>query len=222
MPIILSTTDPQSPIRRALPARSVRVPFGLLALQSLLYLLLFRNRSWVHDYWQFLGAPFAALALASLVTALHEFVRQHRPGAARVALALLLVAPMPTFAYRLDAFYRKPRILPEYIEVLAQLELLVPPRTPVMTSWRLPQYEESFGSYTNRWTIPQMTFYANRPLIHSDDLATIQANKPRCPAYICEIIPDPQAYQLADALSKRYETVSVGRHHLIVLLDRPK
>ena len=91
-----------------------------------------------------------------------------------------------------------------------------------MTAHPWPHYSESFGSYTNRWMIPQVAFYANRPLIHTLSIDEVIRNEPACSAYLLEFADDPQVYALARFLMENYETVPVGQHHLIALLQRPQ
>lgn len=221
-PIALGCSRRDSSLRRMLPSRDALLPLALIALQGAIYVVAFRNRSWVHDYWQFLTAPLFAVALATLATTIYALLAVRWPKTAASVLALLLLIPMPAFARGLDAFYQKPPLLPRQVEVLVELGRLIPPRVPVMTSWEISETAERFGKYVHRWIIPQLAYYGNRPLIHTLDLDEIIANRRRCAAYICETRGGRQHRELARALAERYETVSVGRHHVIALLHRPK
>jgi hypothetical protein len=194
---------------------------ALCGLQGLLWIVMFRNSSWFHDYWQFFLGPYVAMSMAGLVLAVYEGLTPLAPRLARFAVALLLLAPMP-FAAAARDFYAEHRLVdPEHIEALVKLGGLVPPRAPAWTSHRVHHSAETFGSYTYRWPDPIIAYYANRPLSFSRDPREVLANAPRCVAYLLKRSEQPWARELELTLSASFEAVPVGDHHLIFLLDRP-
>jgi hypothetical protein len=221
-PIVRAVSRGDSPVRRALPGSTAVVAFALTGLHGLIYVFGFRYCSWIHDYWQMPAAPFVALALATIVLAVHAAIARFWTKLARLVLALVLLLPMPEFARALDDYYTKPPFMAQQVNALVELGQLVPPRAPVMTSWRLPVLADTYGTYVNRYPIPQIAYYADRPLIHTENLNQILENKRGCAAYICEQDRDARMRKLAQILSQRYETVTVGQHTLIVLLQKPK
>lgn len=212
-----------SGLGRPTPGASGRLPvYALLGLDGLLYVGLFKNQSWTHDYWQFLLAPFVALAMASFVVGVYAVIAAWSPRwAVFVALVIALI-PIPSLARSLDRYHHRQQMPARYIEAFEKLAGLTPGRSPVMTSHAWPHYSESLGSYTNRWMIPQVAFYANRPLIHTLSVDEVIRNEPTCSAYLLDFADDPQVYALARFLMENYETVPVGQHHLIAFLERPQ
>ncbi len=194
---------------------------ALCGSQGLLWVVGFKNGSWFHDYWQFFLAPYVALSLAGLAVAVHEVLSPLAPRLARLAVALLLLAPMPFAAAALD-FYAAHRLVdPEYIAALVKLGGLTSPRAPAWTSHRLHESAETLGPYTSRWPDPVVAYYANRPLFHSRDLREVQANAPHCVAYVLKRGEQSWSRDLEIGLSRSFESVPVGDQHLIFLLDRP-
>ena len=210
-----------SALRQAASVRSPTIPLAITAAQGFIYVVAFRNQSWTHDYWQYLLGPFVAGALAAVVLAIHALLGRYAPRLAGPAAVLLVILPMPAFARSFDRFHQEQQIAPHYLDMFERLTEVVPPRIPVMTSRDWPQFSERFGNYTNRWAVPQIAFYANRPLIHADDLDEVQANEAGCAAFVLEMADDERIFQMARFLMERYETVTVGQHHLIVLFDGP-
>src|SRR5262249_31794847 len=185
------------------------------------WLVLLKNQAWFHDYWQFFLAPYVAVVMAALVVLVHERLAAERPRLAHLAVALLLLAPMPFAAASLD-FSPPPRLLdPELIMVLQKLGELVPRRAPVCTSHNLHETSETFGRYTYRWPNPVVEYYANRPLYFTRDPEEVKANAPRCVAYLLQRSPQPWARQMELALTSSFEAVPVDDEHEIFLLDRP-
>ena len=194
---------------------------ALCGLQGLLWIVLLKESSWFHDYWQFFLGPYVAMSMAGLVMAVRKGLTPPAPRLAQLAVALLIVAPMPFVAGARD-FYAEHRLVdPEYIEALVKLGGLVPRRAPAWTSHYLHQSAERFGRYTYRWPHPIIAYYANRPLFFSRDPREVQANAPGCVAYVLKRSEQPWARELELALSGSFEAVPVGDHHVIFLLDRP-
>jgi hypothetical protein len=193
----------------------------LCGLQGLLWMVGLKNQSWYHDYWQFFLAPAVALGMAGLVLAVHARLAPRAPRLAGLAVALLLLSPMP-FAAAARDFYAGHRLVdPESIRALSDLGRLLPHRAPVWTSHRTPESSETFGHYVYRWPNPILTYYANRPLFFSRDVREVEANAPRCAAYLLKRSEQPWARELELALSRSFEAVPVGDQHVVFLLDRP-
>jgi 4-amino-4-deoxy-L-arabinose transferase-like glycosyltransferase len=193
----------------------------LCALQGLVWMVGLKNQSWYHDYWQFFLAPAVALSMAGLVLSVHAGLASRAPRLAALAAVLLILSPMPFAATSRD-FYAEQRLVdPESIRALSDLGRLLPHRAPVWTSHRTPESSEAFGSYTYRWPNPIVTYYANRPLFFSRDVAEVEANAPRCVAYLLKRSEQPWARELEVALSRSFEAVPVGDQHVVFLLDRP-
>jgi len=194
---------------------------ALCGLQGLLWLVVLKNQAWFHDYWQFFLAPYVALSMAGLVGAVHESLTPRAPRLARLAVTLLLLAPMPFAAAALD-FYAQHRLVdPAYIVALRRLGELVPRRAPAWTSHHSHETTQTFGGYTYRWPNPVIAYYANRPLLFSRDPSEVQTNAPRCVAYLLQRSEQPWSREIELALSRSFETVPVDDQHVIFRLDRP-
>jgi hypothetical protein len=194
---------------------------GLTGLHGLLYVALFKNAAWHHDYWQFFLGPFVAASLAAFTTTAAEAVaeRGRRLGGAGVVAALLLL-PLPWLARSL-AFYaaqRQPHA--DYAEALIGLRDLVPRRVPVWTSHRPRPASETLGGYTQSGWNAVIAYYADRPLLFTRDAAEVEANRPGCAAYL--LAPSPQAWarDLDEALARSHERLPAGGGHVILLLRR--
>ncbi len=197
-------------------------PMLLLAVQGAGYVLAFPNQAWIHQYWQFLLAPFAAIAAGTLVDLIAAWAARIGPAYGRAALGVLVLLPMPWTVRGLLSYHRTPPYLAPVVDTLEQLGDLVPARVPVLTSWNLPMLSETFGTYTNRWPVPQVAFYAHRPLILTRDLDAILSNPSGCPAYLLQLADDEEHRRLATELGRRFEYVNVFDANWIVLLDRPR
>ncbi|MBN1514737.1 MAG: glycosyltransferase family 39 protein [Phycisphaerae bacterium] len=208
--------------RRQTPSVPCAAPMLLLAVQGAGYVVAFRNHAWIHDYWQFLLAPFAAIAAATLVDVIAASAARMKPAYGRTALGVLVLLPMPLAVRGLLSYHRKPPFLSPIVDTLDRLGDLVPARVPVMTSWNLPVFSETFGTYTNRWPVPQVAFYAHRPLILTRDLDAILSNPSGCPAYLLQLANDEEHRRLATELGRRFEYVNVFDANWIVLLHRPR
>jgi hypothetical protein len=190
---------------------------AVCALQGTLWVVVLKNESWFHDYWQFFLGPFVALAMAALTLVVRDAVARRSPGLARLVVALLLVAPMPFAAAALD-FYAAHRLVdPEYIQALVALRGRVPPRAPVWTSHRIRESSETIGRYTYRWPHPVVAYYADRPLFHSHDLAEVLANAPGCVAYVLKRSEQRWAGEIEDGLARSWEAIPVGEQHVVFL-----
>lgn len=207
---------------RQITAAPCVAPMVLLAAQGLGYVVAFRNHAWIHDYWQFLLAPFAAIAAATLVDVIAASAARMKPAYGRMALGVLVLLPMPLAVRGLLSYHRKPPFLAPIVDTLDRLGDLVPARVPVMTSWNLPVFSETFGTYTNRWPAPPVAFYAHRPLILTHDLDAILTNAKDYPAYVLQLADDDEHRRLATELGRRFEYVNVFDANWIVLLNRPR
>ena len=189
-------------------------------LQGLLYVVIFQNSAWFHDYWQFFLGPFVAASLAGLAVTTRAALAPVAPRLAQLAVALLVVAPVPWLVASFDFYDHHHQLDPRYLEALVRLQKLLPRRAPVWTSRRPRIGEEVIRGHTNRKTNATEVYYADRPLLFSRDADEVQANRPRCAAYLLAVRDQVWAREIAEALSRSYEVVPVGDHHLIFLLDR--
>jgi lipopolysaccharide export LptBFGC system permease protein LptF len=83
-------------------AGPVAAPVSLLGLQGLLYVVVLKNQSWWHDYWQLLLAPFVASAMAAFAVLVARLSARRSRRLATVAVTAVLAAPMPWAAAALD------------------------------------------------------------------------------------------------------------------------
>lgn len=228
IPYVLKRTGPGTELRRVVSSGGAVVPILLLGLQGAMFVVLFKNQSGVHDSWQYLLGPFAAVAMAAVVLAAHAIAGSRWPRAALWLASAMVVVPIPSFASSLNWFYEQRQMPMELVDTFRTLSLAVPARTPVMTSRRFPEYEETFGGYTNRWPVPNYAYYANRPLFQTTDFDEIVANAPRgadgsrCGAYLLSVTNEPFVAPLAERLAERFAYVKVQEHDVIFLLDRPR
>lgn len=199
------------------------VPVFLILLHGVLYVVGFKNQSTIHDYWQFFATPFVGVALATVVLGAVTWSRPRWPRAAPAVGVILVLLPQPWLATGLDWLHRRPSIVPrEPLAALEELHRRLPSRVPALTNWAFPEMSETFAGYTNRWPIPEVAYYADRPLIRVTDPLDIEARKFACPAYVFDLSDSPGARWLYEYLSNRYEAVPVNRQYALFLLDRPK
>jgi hypothetical protein len=177
------------------------------ALQGLLYVAIFKNSAWFHDYWQFFLGPFVAASLAGLAVTARAALAPAAPRLSALAVLLLVLAPVPWLVSSLAFYARHELADPRYLEALGKLRELVPRRAPVWSS-RRPHRNGS----------PTEIYYADRPLLFSRDAEEVQANRPRCAAFLLAVRKDAWALQIAESLSRRQGAIPVGDHHLIFLL----
>jgi hypothetical protein len=199
---------------------TLAAPAVLSAGQGVLWIVAFKNQSWFHDYWQFFLGPYVALAMAGLVIAVHRALAPRLPRVAVLALAVLLVTPMPFAAVALDFYAAHQLVDPDYLATLVKLRGLAPHRAPVCTSHHLHESTETFGRYTYRWSHPVVAYYADRPLFFTRNLAEIEANEHGCVAYILQRSDQPWAGEIEAALSSSFEKVPGSGTNVIFLLDR--
>ena len=193
---------------------------GLTGLHGLLYVVLFKNQSWFHDYWQFFLGPFVATGLAGLALGARAALLPRAPRLAPVAAGALLLLPLP-FAARSLAFYASwPAPHAEHVRALRRLGELVPKRAPVWTSVRWRTGSETFGGWTSRWPHPVIEYYANRPLLYTRDTEEVKANRPGCAAYLLVRGRKAWSHDLEATLARSYEGIPVGPDHEIFLLPR--
>jgi hypothetical protein len=212
--------DRGGPSRRFPLRGDLAAVVGLTGLHGLLYVVLFKNAAWHHDYWQFFLGPFVAVSLATVTVAAMEAARPRAPRLAPLVLAALLLLPVPWAAASL-AFYaaqRQPHA--QHVAALRRLGELVPRRTPVWASRRWDTATETIGSHASRWPNPVVAYYADRPLLYSRDAREVEANRPGCVAYLLTRRDTPWARELEEALSRSHEAVRVGTDHVIFLLAR--
>jgi hypothetical protein len=214
-----------SPRARALTSRlalrgDLAAAVGLTGLHGLLYVVLFKNAAWHHDYWQFFLGPFVAVALAVLAAAAGEGVLRLDPRLAPIAVSSMLALPAPWTVQSLAFYAAQRQPLADHVGALVRLGDLVPERAPVWTSRRWHTRSETIGGYTSRWPDPLIAYYANRPLLYSRDVSEVEANQPGCAAYLLTRRDTPWAHDLETALSRSHETVLLGPDQVVFLLAR--
>jgi hypothetical protein len=210
--------------RRGMGLLHLRQP-GLLAsvlvvsgLQGLLYVVVFKNSAWFHDYWQFFLGPFVAASLAGLAVTARAALAPWAPRLAWLAVALLVVAPVPWLVASLNFYDRHELLEPRYLETLVRLRKLVPRRAPVWTSRRQQTHEEVVGGHINPKANATEVYYAERPLLFSRDAEEVRANRPGCAAYLMGVRNQAWELEIVEALLPFHRMIPVGDHHLIILL----
>jgi hypothetical protein len=193
---------------------------GLTGLHGLLYVVLFKNAAWHHDYWQFFLGPFVATSLAALAVAAGRAVAAREPRLERLVVAALLVVPMPWAKASLVFYATQRQPYSEDVEAFTRLRELVPRRAPVWTSRSWPTRDETVGSHTSRRPNPVVAYYADRPLLYSREVREVEANQPGCVAYLLAPSRKPWARDLDAALSRSHERVPTAAGHVIFLLRR--
>lgn len=218
VPAILRLAQPKSAFRNVVRSGLAVMPVLLIALQGLLFIVVFRNQSYIHDYWQYLLMPFVAVAFAAMVLACYTALLRVSPVAAG-ASAVLVVALMPLFAQARDRLYESVDGHAPAVETFTCLARLIPDHTPAMVSTAYPHVCEELGGYANQRWLPLIEYYARRPLIQTTRLEEIVANAADCRAYILERTDDPLTWELRRELAVRYTHVTVGERFTIFLLD---
>lgn len=214
---LLRRGDPHRGRWRALGAGPSAVA-AACGVQGLLWVVLLKNQSWFHDYWQFHLGPYVALGLAGLVLMTWRLVGRWAPRLAALVATVLVTAPMP-FAAAARDFYASQRLVdPEFLAALQALSRLVPAGAPTCTSHRLHEGGETRGGHAERWPHPVIAYYADRPLFYSRDLAEIRGREPGCSAYVLKRADQPWSRAIAAGLSSA-PSVDVGGHHVIFLLS---
>jgi len=220
IPTTLRYASSDSPFRQIVRSKTSIVPILLTLLQGLIWMCAFKHQSWVHDYWQYYTAPFFAVAMAAVVIITFTLLAKPMRQAAICLAFILVILPMPFFTISLDKLHQSQEIR-DIVAVFKKLSQLIPDHAPVMISEQCPQYSESLGSYTSTWTIPQVAYYANRPLIYSADINEIQANRQSCAAYVMLLTNNPNLVQLAQQLKTKYKLAWAQLDSMIFLLDQP-
>ena len=128
---------------------------------------------------------------------------------------------MPWLSSSLGFYERHALVDPGYVEALGRLRELVPRRAPVFTSHQPRLIAETLGPDPRSWPHPTIEYYANRPLLFSRDPREVEANAPRCAAYLLGRTGKSWSTELERALARSFESVPVGQHHVIYLLGRP-
>ena len=220
IPAILRYTASDSPFRQIVRDGTSVVPVLLTGLQGLIWVVVFRHQSGMHAYWQYLISPFVAAGMAAAALTVFILLSRYAPTAAVYVTILIILMPIPFFARSLDILYK---IKPHYenvegaAAVFKKLAQIIPFRIPVMTS------EEFTLKPGSGEIVPQVTYYANRPLVYTTDINEIEANRQNCAAYILRATNDPNMYQLAQKLGERYKLVGIERDYMIFLLTgQPK
>jgi hypothetical protein len=219
--VILRRCSETSPLRRIVHNKGSLIPILLIGLQGLLWVVVFKHQSWVHDYWQYFAGPFVAVSMASVLLSLFTVLWRLVPRLACWVVLLLMILPMPFFAGTLDLLHRQRSMHnEELVLALENLARLVPQRVPVMVSEQYRGNCESFGGYTNCYPDIQTAYYANRPLIFSIDISEIDANRHCCAAYLLHITGDKKTHSLLQKLRESYPLVWSEGGYLIFLLDK--
>jgi len=222
--VMLCLRDSKNPLlQKITPAKISGVPVLLTAMQGLIWIFIFKHQSSRHDYWQYLLTPFFAVAIAAVLQESFILLSEWMPKTAKPLILLLAMSLIPPFAYAYDMLYQyqfeNRRDEAAFFKKLSQL---IPPRTAVMASEKLPQRSETYGDYTNYWTEPHLAYYINRPVIHTTDINEIRSNRQGCAAYIMRLTDDPNLQKLAMQLNIRYEQVSTEQNVYVFLLNQPK
>jgi len=220
IPAILRYTGPDSPLRQVVRNKTSVTPVLLIGLQGLIWVVVFRHQSAMHAFWQYVISPFVAAAMASVALVAFVLLSKYTPHYAKWLIILLILLPIPSFARFIDLLYK---LEPHYnnvenaAAVFKKLAQIVPFRVPVMTS------EEFTLQPGSGEIVPQVAYYANRPLVYTTDINKIEANQQSCAAYILRATNDPNTYQLAQKLSEKYKLVGTERDYMIFLLTgQPK
>jgi 4-amino-4-deoxy-L-arabinose transferase-like glycosyltransferase len=219
IPAILRYTGTDSPLRQVVRNRTSAVPVLLIGLQGLIWVFVFKHQSAMHAFWQYIISAFVAVAMASVALAAFELLSKYIPRGARWLIVLLILLPVPSFARFIDLLYR---LEPHYNNVenasvvFKKVAQLVPLRIPVMTS------EEFTLVQGSDEIVPQVAYYANRPLIYTTDINEIETNSRNCAAYILRATNDPNTYQLAQQLDKKHKLVAAEGGYMIFLLNPPE
>jgi len=212
---------PRGEAARVFPLRGdLAAAVGLTGLHGLLYVALFKNAAWFHDYWQFFLGPFVAVSLASFTAVAVEAAGTRAPRLAPVVGAALMLLPAPWTAASLAFYAARRQPFAEHVEALRRLHELVPGRVPVWVSRRWNTASETIGSFVSRRTNPVVAYYADRPLLYSRDVLEVEENRPGCAAYLLTRRDTPWARELEAALSRSYPAVPVGPDHVIFLLAK--
>jgi hypothetical protein len=212
---------PRGERARLLPlCGDLAVAVGLTGLHGLLYVALFKNAAWFHDYWQFFLGPFVAVSLASLTALAFAAVRPRAPRLAPVVVGALMLLPVPWTAASLAFYAAQRQPFAEHVEALRRLRELVPGRDPVWVSRRWNTASETIGSFVSRRPNPVVAYYADRPLLYSRDVREVEENRPGCAAYLLTRRDTAWARELEAALARSYPAVPVGPDHVIFLLTR--
>jgi hypothetical protein len=208
-------------LARLFPLRGdLAAAVGLTGLHGLLYVALFKNAAWFHDYWQIFLGPFVAASLASLAAVAFEAVRARAPRLAPLVVAALLLLPGPWTAASFSFYAAQRQPFAEHVEALRRLEDLVPRRAPVWVSHRWGTASETIGGFVSRRMNPVVAYYADRPLLYSRDVQEVEANRPGCAAYVLTRRDTAWARELEAALARAHPAVPVGPDHVIFLLRR--
>jgi hypothetical protein len=189
------------------------IPILLTLLQGLIWVIVFRQQSGAHEYWQYFLTPFFATAMASVILTVFVLLSEKMPRFAAGVTILLMFLPLPFFIGSTEELYHyrwSSENTFEIIPVFKKLDQIFPPRTAVMVS---EDYRHSSIS------IPQLDYYANRPLIYSRDIGEIETNHQGCAAYVLEAKDDPNAYQFAEKLKEKYKLVYAEQGYMIFLLN---
>jgi 4-amino-4-deoxy-L-arabinose transferase-like glycosyltransferase len=228
VPAVLRYTQADSPLRHIVRSKASVMPVLLTLFQGLIWVLLLRRQSWLHEYWQYFLAPFFAAAMAGVVLTIFTLLAGRTPRLAVGMVVLLMFLPIPSFAKSLDELYQLSQVenspniyIRNLVSVLKKLNRYVPPYMPVMTS---ENYEtaEHIGNRTSYGMIAQAGYYANRPLIYTTDINEIETNSRNCAAYILRATNDPNMYQLAQQLDKKHKLVAAEGDYMIFLLNPPE
>jgi len=225
VPAILLYAVSDSPLRQIVRNGTSIIPIFLTGLQGLIWTVVFRHESYLHDYWQYFSVPFFAAAMAAVVFAAFTFFSIWTPRSAAVIAVLLVLLPAASFVGPLEASYQIGKTGSAYniyihdlVSMLKGLNRYVPPNAAVMVS---ENYESSqrIGDLTGYRMEAQAAYYANRPLIYSTDVNEIDANCRQCAAYVLKLTTDPDTLLLAQKLAGKYKLAGRERDYLIFLLN---
>jgi len=180
----LAARTPAGPIKRwtdkLLPGpKALWVP----AAAGVVYVVLFRNQSFIHEYWQVFLTPFVAYSLAAVLVAIWELLgRVHPAVGATVGLAWM-AGVGALCGVQIKAFHGRSHYPLDEVKMWRIVNERTPPHAPVMT-FRNYHYRERFGPYVHDYIQPQAAYYADRPLIYERNPRWILANRQGCVLYV--------------------------------------
>jgi 4-amino-4-deoxy-L-arabinose transferase-like glycosyltransferase len=211
IPAILLFSSSDSPLRRIVRNRMSVMPILLTLVMGVIWLIVFKHESGLHEYWQYYCSPFVAASMAGVVLGVFVAFSRLSLRAAVWVMVLLMVLPMPFFAGSINRYHQLgEQTLGAHIAYMNKISRLykklkefVPTNVPAMTSENYRSCEK-FGDNMFCWIDHGVSYYVDRPLICSTDVNEIGANAQGCAAYVI-VVDDPHKEQLAQQLASKYK-----------------
>ena len=104
VPVILLLMGPDSPFRQIVRNRTSVMPILLTLLHGVIWLVVFKHQSGLHEYWQYFFGPFIAASMAAAVFTVFTVVSGLLPRAAAWVAVLLILLPMPSFSEGINMY----------------------------------------------------------------------------------------------------------------------